>query len=900
METVVLKADLEGSCRLKERKGDDTANPIISEVCDELLKIISAYTEDCEAGAGDSIIAFFDSADKAIQASIEMQEHLAERAQIADRPESPDKLLFSIALHSGDIKEMGETPLKTKGRAIDFTSRLEGLVDGGQVFVSKALKDGVSPELVKKLDGVYGEGEAFHSYGDFEWEHFDETEVFELLWHKGQEPKFGLFKKYAEKVRKDWEKEKKLPKYLGDNEYIEPGLRKKFREPIGTNPDEYKPLKIKDLLREKRASIVADSGMGKSLLLKELQMRVDDDRTPILFHFRELDHVSTRDELYERIYDALYSLGFPKGLNVENTIKGWAGDNRFIFLIDGFDQVGTLNNYEKLLGRNSIFDGNTVIFTTRPWKYNMFESELSLEENYSRIELDKFSDRQVRLYLGGSYNRIASLFKGRRDLVGEPIILSLALELFNDTDNKIRPINIENRTDLYDHLMDRLLKREREIGGTAGIKLDDTRLRERFKEIAFEATARGFLGAFPKSIIGELYPHISDDDYCNLLERGILCELWEGTAEKEERDFVEFRHQSFQEFLAALKMKELFDEGKFRLREYAEYLIWDDTLIFLSGLLKDKAKPLIEEALKYDPLLAAKMWGESKTWDEKLKKDMINSAKNADISIFSALSEMGDLNGLLKLLEDEDKNVRSSAVDALGKIGSEKAVEPLIRLLEDENEYVRRSAVDALGKIGSEKAVEPLIRLLKDESVRWHAVVALRKIGFEKTAEPMIRLLKNKNEDIDARLAALALNMTVSGKAGKPHILLKDEGVHSQLLEKALKPSFILFADEGVHWSAVYALDEIGSEEDVEPLMRQLEDKDEFARREVANALGWIVSKTNDLKKQSDIYSNIYKKIESWEGQEIHGKRYFLNRIEKAAGRRFLDIKFPETPSAEK
>ncbi|MCP4109723.1 MAG: HEAT repeat domain-containing protein, partial [Desulfobacteraceae bacterium] len=49
------------------------------------------------------------------------------------------------------------------------------------------------------------------------------------------------------------------------------------------------------------------------------------------------------------------------------------------------------------------------------------------------------------------------------------------------------------------------------------------------------------------------------------------------------------------------------------------------------------------------------------------------------------------------------------AADALGKIGSEKALEPLISALGDQDSDVRIYAADALGKIGSEKALESLI-----------------------------------------------------------------------------------------------------------------------------------------------------------------------------------------------
>ncbi|WP_256379388.1 HEAT repeat domain-containing protein [Brasilonema sennae] len=56
---------------------------------------------------------------------------------------------------------------------------------------------------------------------------------------------------------------------------------------------------------------------------------------------------------------------------------------------------------------------------------------------------------------------------------------------------------------------------------------------------------------------------------------------------------------------------------------------------------------------------------------------------------------------LIKLLEDEDYSVRSSAADALGEIKSSAAVPQLIKLLEHEDFLVRSNAADAIGEIKS-------------------------------------------------------------------------------------------------------------------------------------------------------------------------------------------------------
>jgi len=105
---------------------------------------------------------------------------------------------------------------------------------------------------------------------------------------------------------------------------------------------------------------------------------------------------------------------------------------------------------------------------------------------------------------------------------------------------------------------------------------------------------------------------------------------------------------------------------------------------------------------------------------------------------------------LILALEDEDIDTQCEAVEALGEIGDERAVEPLIQALKDENWHVRWDAAEALGEIGDERAVEPLIQALKDEDRRFRleALEALGEIGDERAVEPLIQALKDEDKAI--------------------------------------------------------------------------------------------------------------------------------------------------------
>ena len=70
---------------------------------------------------------------------------------------------------------------------------------------------------------------------------------------------------------------------------------------------------------------------------------------------------------------------------------------------------------------------------------------------------------------------------------------------------------------------------------------------------------------------------------------------------------------------------------------------------------------------------------------------------------------------LIKDLKHKDTSVRRYAIEMLGQMGDEKAVDALILVLKDKNRFVRQETVLALGKIGGESLVEPLTKAIEEE-----------------------------------------------------------------------------------------------------------------------------------------------------------------------------------------
>ncbi|NCS48645.1 MAG: TIR domain-containing protein, partial [Microcystis aeruginosa BK11-02] len=195
-----------------------------------------------------------------------------------------------------------------------------------------------------------------------------------------------------------------------------------------------------------------------------------------------------------------------------------------------------------------------------------------------------------------------------------------------------------------------------------------------------------------------------------------------------------------------------------------------------------------------------------------------------------ALGKIGSetaIAGLLKALEDSNKDVRRYAVEALGKIGSETAIPGLLKALEHSDYAVRRNAAFALGNIGSETAIPGLLKALEhsDYAVRRNAAFALGNIGSETAIPGLLKALEDSDEGVRGE-AAVAL-----GKIGS-------ETAIPELL-KALEHS-----NKDVRWKAAEALAKIGSETAIAGLLKALEHSNKDVRRKAAFDLGNIGTET--------------------------------------------------------
>ena len=574
---------------------------------------------------------------------------------------------------------------------------------------------------------------------------------------------------YLQRFIKERQEERLKEQELGkEGNYIEPELmirkikdEKELHRP-GKKPGpegqyEYERIKPIDLISKKvaRYVIVADSGMGKTTLLKELALRVAEkqfkvDFVPIYIHLKELEDCFDIPAFKDR-------LATRTGIPIAH-IDELYGKGKFLFLMDGLDQVFKWDNFRYIF-RDDFIGKNLLITAGRPYAYSMNQSYFG---KYGYVAINNFDRIRIEKYLGEDYQRehLKSFVNHNHFIAGIPIILRLMKDIVRKGEFPYPA----TRTVLYGKIIEELLAVAVELSKLQmpvnEIPNKQT-IQKRFSILSYFTLKQGEIGRFSRE---RVFPdfcralELSPEKFEYLTRMGIIYDLFETGKNSGE---IIFRHQSFQEYLAALELKEKLFIGDHLdlnvLEEHLEHRYWDETIIFTVGLLEGKnARPLINKIKEYDLALAGLCLDEYKgnrSDFERLIDSLFEKIMDENINIRKALIRIADENIIEKLigfLRNIDEAVRWSAAYVLGEIGPEKAVEPLVSLLKDEDRDVRLSAANALGEIGSERALEPLIALFKDEDefVRESAAYSLGKIGSEKALELLIALLKDEDEDV--------------------------------------------------------------------------------------------------------------------------------------------------------
>jgi HEAT repeat protein len=190
---------------------------------------------------------------------------------------------------------------------------------------------------------------------------------------------------------------------------------------------------------------------------------------------------------------------------------------------------------------------------------------------------------------------------------------------------------------------------------------------------------------------------------------------------------------------------------------------------------------------------------------------------------------------LVNLLGDRSPEIRRTAVEALGKIGSSSQIHRVIQTLSDPDPHVREAGVIALGRLGVQPdGIQALVQALSDTAkpVRTAAARSLGELNEAPAASnPLVQLLKDP--DKQKRKAAIQALVQFEAKNAFPQLSLAVRDPDAEVRQGAvaalgewwgeqaiplLWERLIRDADSGVRVEAAYRLGKIGHQDLVKGL----------------------------------------------------------------------------------
>lgn len=127
------------------------------------------------------------------------------------------------------------------------------------------------------------------------------------------------------------------------------------------------------------------------------------------------------------------------------------------------------------------------------------------------------------------------------------------------------------------------------------------------------------------------------------------------------------------------------------------------------------------------------------------------------------LASLGESERLMLLVNDEDPNVRRSAVSSIGTLRAGTVSQVLRMALADECPDVRIAAADALGQMKEKSAVSDLEKILEDEDV-WVQCAAMKSINMIEP-ESIMAIIKRLGESVEGLLMITCLQLLESTRS---------------------------------------------------------------------------------------------------------------------------------------
>ncbi len=180
---------------------------------------------------------------------------------------------------------------------------------------------------------------------------------------------------------------------------------------------------------------------------------------------------------------------------------------------------------------------------------------------------------------------------------------------------------------------------------------------------------------------------------------------------------------------------------------------------------------------------------------------------------------------LVDFLKDQDEDIVANSIIAIGKIGDSSIIENLEISMKTEHMKIRRAVAIAFGDIGDRRVTHPLIFLLNDsvKEVRTSAIDSLGKLKSGIAVTPLLRVL-TKEQDYDVRIALVRALGEIGNAVVVPNLLAILDNSEQVVIGKNYQNQ-ALFGNPTLIWKeTITALGKIGSFTALERLLKLFSD----------------------------------------------------------------------------
>ncbi len=409
------------------------------------------------------------------------------------------------------------------------------------------------------------------------------------------------------------------------NETLPKGKRNKTLIPqvlLDTNPVMHRqslleqvfpaPRKVnEDLLEVNRLKLMldAESGMGKTTFLKcyqesQLQKPVHAIYSlPVYFHLGSLEDGGRIDQFRSRLNHEIIEvilleqednpdLVLDAGL-LENTVNSIFNYSKCMLLLDGFDQLHPQDRFqffmESFLDDNA-FRSNFVLLGSRGFNFGSLSTDAVIKRGESaafQMSFQKLDPRECASYLkeAAKNRKIIDLSLYTPEILEVPILLGMIRDLFENETLE----GLQNRMEIYSAWFHFKLKSANPSAEEGWLENCMDQLAEISYQLMVQGRQQRFLDVEPgyeKSIF---------EEKAVFLIEGNMAPWWEGILQQTNRRW-EYRHPSFQEFLAARYLQNN-ASWKNIVREHCGDEKWHEVIKILAGSVpgKELFDILIEE-----------------------------------------------------------------------------------------------------------------------------------------------------------------------------------------------------------------------------------------------------------------------------------------------------------------